>query len=138
MQRLTAALIYFLITYAAGFAFGVVREFFVTPYAGLSLALVIEQPFMIAVCFLAARFVMERAALAVPMDGFVVGVLAFGCLLIAEDVMSRVLRGISVFTLWANFTWVAAFANYGGLAVFAALPYCVTWWKRRTQAVGLS
>jgi Integrase core domain len=66
-----------------------------------------------------------------------VGGIALGVLLIVEDVMSRVLPGISVFTLWAHFTWVAAFANYGGLAEFAAMPYCLTWWKRRTQAVAV-
>jgi hypothetical protein len=138
MQRLTAALIYFLMAYAAGFAFGVIREFLVTPYAGLSLALVIEQPFMIAVSFLAARFVMARSALQTPTDGLVVGGVAFILLLIVEDLMSRALRGISVFTLWAHFTWLPALANFGGLAVFVAMPYCVTWWKRQNQAVGLS
>jgi hypothetical protein len=135
MQRLIAALIYFLIAYAAGFTFGVIREFLVTPYAGLSLALVLEQPFMIAVSFLAARFVMDRGALQKPTDGLVVGGVAFILLLIVEDRMSRALRGISVFTLWAHFTWLPALANFGGLAVFAAMPFCVMWWKRRTLAV---
>lgn len=69
MQRLIGALIYFLIAYAAGFAFGVIREFLVTPYACLSLALALEQPFMITVSFLAARFVMARGALQKPTDG---------------------------------------------------------------------
>jgi hypothetical protein len=138
MQRMTAALLYFLIAYAAGFAFGIVREFFVTPYLDLSLALVIEQPFMIAVSFLAARFVMERGALRAPVDGLIVGLAALVLLLIAENVMSHVLRGISVFTLWADFTLVAALANYGGLGVFAMMPLCLVWWKKRTHAGGLS
>jgi hypothetical protein len=126
MQRLTAALLYFLIAYGAGFVFGVIREFFVTPYVGLSLALCIELPFMAAVSFLAARLVMDRSTRRTSADGLIVGFVALAFLLIAEDVMSRVLRSISVFTLWENFNLVAALANYVGLTLFAVMPWLVS------------
>jgi hypothetical protein len=136
MHRLTAALLYFLIAYGAGFAFGVIREFFVTPYVGLLLALCIELPFTAAVSFLTARFVMDRSTRETPADGLIVGFVALAFLLITEDVMSRILRGISVFTLWENFNWVAALVNYVGLTLFMAMPWLVSR-QRATARQGL-
>ena len=58
LARIKASFIYFLLVYLANFAFGTLREFFVTPYIGLTQALLIEVPingsnfiFCSAVCF---------------------------------------------------------------------------------------
>lgn len=131
MARMKAPFVYFLIVYLAGFALGTAREFFVTPYVGLTGALWIEVPIMAVISYFAARFVIERAA-EVKADGdrLFVGCAAFIMLLIAEEAMTRILRGISIFTLWADFEPLAAIANILGLALFMLMPLLVA--RKRT------
>jgi hypothetical protein len=110
-----------------------VREFLVTPAVGLTNALLIEMPIMAAVSFLAARFVLDRMPEAkAPGDRLFVGCAAFMLLIIAEEAMTRILRGISIFTLWADFEPLAAIANIVGLGLFMVMPLLVG----RRQAQG--
>lgn len=126
MARMKAPFFYFMMVYAAGFALGTVREFFVTPYLGLTAALWIELPVMAVISSFAARFVIERASeVKADADRLFVGCAAFILLLIAEDAMSRILRGISIFTLWADFEPLAAIANILGLVLFMLMPLFV-------------
>jgi hypothetical protein len=123
MTRLKAPFLYFLLVYLIGFAIGTVREFMVTPAVGLTNALLIEMPIMVVVSFFAARFVMDRTPEAkTPGDCLFVGCLAFILLLIAEEAMARILRGISIFTLWADYELFAAIANIVGLGLFMLMP----------------
>ncbi len=133
MARIKAPFFYFLMVYLAGCALGTVREFFVTPYLGLTAALWIEVPIMTVTSFFAARFVVERAP-EVKADGdrLFVGCAAFIMLLIAEEAMTRILRGISIFTLWADFEPLAAIANILGLVLFMLMPLFVA----RKRAAG--
>lgn len=131
MARMKAPFFYFLIVYAAAFAFGTMREFFITPYVGLTAALWIEVPMMAVISFFAARFVIERAPeVKVDGDRLFIGCAAFILLLIAEEAMARILRGISVFTLWADFEPLAAIANILGLTLFLLMPLFVL--RKRT------
>lgn len=126
MARIKAPFFYFLMVYLAGFALGTVREFFVIPYIGVTAALWVEVPIMAVISFFAVRFIIERAP-EVKADGdrLFVGCSAFIMLLIAEEAMTRILRGISVFTLWADFKPLAAIANILGLALFMLMPLSV-------------
>jgi hypothetical protein len=125
-MRLKAPFLYFLLVYLAGFAFGMVREFLVTPAIGLTGALLIEMPFMAVISFFAARFVLDRTPEAKTQgDQLFVGCTAFILLLMAEEAMTRILRGISIFTLWADFELLAAFANILGLGLFMLMPLFV-------------
>lgn len=126
MARMKAPFVYFLMVYLAGFALGTVREFFVTPRAGLTAALWIEVPIMAVISFAAARFVVERVS-EVKADGdrLFVGCAAFIMLLIAEEAMTQILRGMSIFTLWADFEPMAAIANILGLVLFMLMPLFV-------------
>jgi hypothetical protein len=133
MQRLKAPFIYFLLVYFAGFVLGTVREFFVTPHVGLTAALLIEIPIMTLASFFAAQFVLDRSAQAKTSgDRLFIGCTAFILLLIAEEAMTRILRGISIFTLWADFPPLAAIANITGLALFMLMPL----WVRRSRIAG--
>lgn len=126
MTRLKAPFLYFLLVYLAGFALGIGREFLVTPAVGLTNALLIEMPIMAVVCYFAARFVLDRTPEAKTSgDHLFVGCAAFILLLIAEEAMARILRGISVFTLWADFELLAAIANIAGLGLFMVMPLIV-------------
>jgi hypothetical protein len=126
MTRLRAPFFYFVLVYLAGFALSTAREFLVTPAVGLTNALLIEMPIMAVVSFFAARFVLDRTPEAkTPGDRLFVGCTAFILLLIAEEAMTRILRGISIFTLWADFELLAAIANIIGLGLFMLMPLFV-------------
>jgi hypothetical protein len=130
MNRLKAPFFYFFLAYLAGFALGAVRELLVTPAVGLTNALLIETPIMAVVSFFAARFVVDRTPEAKTSgDRLFIGCTAFILLLLAEEVMSQILRGISVFTLWADFDLFATIANIVGLALFMLMPL----WVRRSR-----
>lgn len=86
---LTAAAGYFAIVFAAGFALGAVRATLIAPRAGDTLGVLIEVPLMLAVSWLACRYVMDR--LAVRSDALVrlsIGSLALLLLLTAETAIS--------------------------------------------------
>jgi hypothetical protein len=138
MHRLAAALNYFFLVYLCGFAAGVVREFFITPRFGLTLALWFELPVMIAASFFAAQFVLHRFSVRNTLwDRLNFGLLALILLLIAEEIMGWVLRGISVFTIWAHFSVLAAIANFAGLLLFALMPMMIGVWAVRRQDTAL-
>jgi hypothetical protein len=132
MQRVAAAFLYFLLVYACGFAVGVVREFVITPRTGLTLALWIELPIMVGASFVAARYVIRRFGVKrlLP-DQLLLGGLGLAMLIIAEELMSWALRGVSVFTLWAHFSVLAAIANFAGLLLFALMPLLAGMWTAR-------
>jgi hypothetical protein len=126
MTRLKAPFLYFVLVYLAGFALGIGRDFLVTPAVGLTNALLIEMPILAVVCYFAARFVLARTPEAkTPGDRLFVGCTAFILLLIAEEAMAHILRGISIFTLWADFELLAAIANIIGLGLFMLMPLFV-------------
>jgi hypothetical protein len=126
MQRLTAPFVYFVMVYACGIATGVVREFFITPRTGLTLALWIELPVMVGASFLAARFVVRRFGIMNYLqDRLNLGLLGLALLVVAEEIMSLALRGISVFTIWAHFSVLAGIANFSGLLLFALMPILI-------------
>ena len=103
----------------------------VTPAVGLTNALLIETPIMAVVSYFAARLVLDRTPEArTPGDRLFIGCAAFILLLIAEEAMSRILRGISIFTLWADFELLAAIANIVGLVLFMLMPLFVA--RKRT------
>jgi hypothetical protein len=134
MQRLIPVFVYFLIVYLCGFASGVVREFFITPRTGLTLALWIELPVMVSASFLAARFVIRRFAVeSYPPVRLSLGLLALALLVVAEEIMSWAIRGVSVFTLWAHFSVLAALANFAGLLLFAIMPVLIDFPSVRGQ-----
>lgn len=126
MAQIKASLIYFLLVYLASFALGTLREFFVTPYVGLTQALLIELPIMATITFFAALFVIDRApGVKNARDRFVVGCIALILLMAAEEAMMRILDGISILTLWAHVTPLAMLAKLTGLILFVAMPLFV-------------
>ncbi|MEP7350406.1 MAG: hypothetical protein ABI668_10720 [Sphingorhabdus sp.] len=126
MTRLKAPFLYFFLVYLGGFVLGIVREFLVTPVMGLTNALLIEMPIIAVVSYFAARLVLDRTPEAkTPGDRLFIGCTAFILLLIAEEAMAHILRGISIFTLWADFELLAAIANIVGLTLFMLMPLFV-------------
>ncbi len=122
MSMACAGLQYFAVVFAAGFAFGLAREFLITPHVGLFAATAIEAPFILAVCALAAIWLQRRYRHFLQRDWLVAGAVALALLLTAEIAGSRGLRG------WSFVEWLQHLTTpHGALSLvlfvsFALLP----------------
>jgi hypothetical protein len=113
---------YFAVVFAAGFAFGVARELLITPQVGPFAATLIEAPFMLAVCYLAARWLVARTPAFSWRDWLAAGVTALGLLLIAEIAGSVLLRGWSLIHWLKHFTAPQGALSLALFLAFALLP----------------
>lgn len=126
MPILKAAMLYFAVTYTAGFAFGSLREMFVMPRFGQLTATLIEAPLMLAATYFAAQWILGRFEMP-PSSGdrLLIGGIAFLILMIAEVVFSGFMRG------WSVEAWVAHFKTPDGaislamFVLFGLMPWIV-------------
>lgn len=124
---LTAALTYLGVVFGIAFLLGVVRVVWIVPVLGLRNAELAEQPVMLVVIFLAARWIVHRLC-----DQFTrleilsVGLIAFALLIIAEVM-------ITLFIQPKRPTDTVSGAVYFAmLGVFALMPWLLT----RTGRIG--
>ena len=114
---------YFAATFLGGFGFGYVRETFVAPFITSDLAVVVEAPLMAYVVWRIARLVVGWVgARAVPWVRLVIGVVGLGLLVASEDLLSRLLRGESIFEHWGWMGYLAATATFAGLGWMLFAP----------------
>ena len=126
LTRLRVPIGYFLMVYIGWFTLDTIREVMITSAAGSTAALFVEMAFVVIISFFSAQFVLDRSPEArTPSDRLFVGCTAFILLLIAEETMQRILRGVSVFTLWVDFSPLAALANIGSLGLFILMPWII-------------
>lgn len=126
---LLAGSAYFAVVFAAAFAFGAVRTFWVEPRVGETWAVAAEAPLLVAVMYLAARFVMSR--LRPPTGaGALLGVGLFGLLLqqLAEFALV-IAAGETVQSHLAYLTTAAGMIYLSALCVFVLLPLVM--WRGR-------
>jgi hypothetical protein len=126
MERLYAAFLYALIAFLAGFVFGTLRELLVLPHTGLTVALLIELPFLTAIsAAVALRIITHMRARETRVGLTLIGGIALGLLLVAEAGTAELVRGTSLFAQWAQFPPLALLINLTGLALFAVLPLLI-------------
>jgi hypothetical protein len=130
MNSLRAGMAYFLWVFAAGFALGVVREFWLSPWVGARSAELAEVPLMLLVVVLAARWSVRRFDLP-PTAGLGAGALAVGWLLLAEVVLVLGLRGMSLGDYLANRDPVAGTVYAVSLLLMAVMPWLLARAGRR-------
>lgn len=126
MRILKAGLIYFLVTFGAGFVLGPIRIFWVVPRFGTRMAELMEAPIMLVVTIVTARWIVRRFAL--PVTAFIrlgMGCIALGLVLIAEFTLVLWLRGLSISEYLANRDPVSGTVYYAMLVVFAIMPLLV-------------
>src|SRR4029078_11646360 len=96
MKLPTVSAVYFAIVFVAGFVFGSVRVWWLVPRLRVRVAELTELPLMLALVFFAARWVNRRllTSRAHPAR-LIVGVVAFGLLLLAELILGVTLGGLT-------------------------------------------
>jgi hypothetical protein len=121
-----AGLLYFALTFGAGFLLGPIRILWLEPRLGARTAELLEIPVMVGVTFLAARWVTGRLAVppaAGPRLGM--GVLAATLLIAAEFGLVLRLRGLTLEDYFASRDPVSGGAYYASLLLLALLPLLV-------------
>jgi hypothetical protein len=126
MQILKAGVLYFVLTFAAGFAFGTIRVLWVVPRVGVRTAELLESPLMLAVTILAATWVVRRLRVPPALSKrLTVGLVALALLLMAEFSFVLALRGLTIREYLASRDPVSGTVYIVMLAVFAVMPVLV-------------
>lgn len=119
---LRAGVCYFLIVFGFGFAFGVVRVLLLLPRLGERTAELIEMPLMLAVIFLASRWLVGRWPWLSTGRFLAAGLLALILLLGAELILAWRLSGLDPLAYAASRDPVSGTAYAVSLLIFALAP----------------
>lgn len=118
-----AALRYFALVFAAGFALGALRVPLLVPRLGERWAELLEMPLMAGAIYFAARHVVRRERLE-PGAALAAGVVALALMLLAEVLLVTLLRGLDLRSYIASrdpVSGVVYLAMLGGYALLPAL-----------------
>jgi len=125
-RTLRAALLYFALTFGAGFLLGPLRILFLVPRLGARAAELVEIPVMIGITWLAARWVTRRFSVP-PQRGprLSLGVTAGALLLLAEFTLVLRLRGLTLEEYFATRDPISGTAYYAAVLVLVLMPLLV-------------
>lgn len=125
-RTLRAALLYFALTFGAGFLLGPLRILFLVPRLGARTAELVEIPVMIGITWLAARWVTRRFSVP-PQRGprLSLGVMAGALLLLAEFTLVLRLRGLTLEEYFATRDPISGTAYYAAVLVLVLMPLLV-------------
>ena len=124
-----AAVLYFLIVFAAGFVLGAARIAWLEPRWGVRTAELIELPFMLLVVAAAARWIVSRVKIHETIAWLTAGCVALGMLLLTEVALVMWLRGTSINDYIRSRDPISGLAYLLALVFFAIAPALFAWWK---------
>lgn len=122
-RSILAGGVYFVVIFAAGFMLGAVRELFLMPLLGKSLAVVFELPIILGLAWLVCRWLIER--LDVPettVCRLLMGGTAFVLLMIAEFGVSALVFGRNPLQHILAYSEPVELLGLAGQLLFAAFP----------------
>jgi hypothetical protein len=126
VQILKAGALYFALVFGAGFVFGIVRTLWVVPRISTRMAELSEEPIMLVIIILAARWLVRRLSVSPKASSrLTMGGIALGLMLIGEFTFVAWLRGLSVRDYLAGRDPVAGTVYYAMLVLFAIMPLLV-------------
>lgn len=116
-------IVYFALVFAIGFGFGVVRQTLVIPRIGELAAVLLEVPLLLALAWPLCRRVVRRFAVAPLLaDRLVMGLVAFGLLMLAELLLAVTLAGQTPAQHWARYAELPVQIGLAGQILFALIP----------------
>jgi hypothetical protein len=122
-QAMAAGLAYFGVVFALGFVLGVLRTLFVLPLAGETAAVAIELPIILGLAWIACRRLVRRFRLPPMLAArLVMGVVAFGLLMIGELSLSVLLGGRGLAEHLALYQQIPHLLGLAGQVTFALFP----------------
>ena len=127
-QSIIAGLAYFGCVFAVGFALGVVRTVLVAPLLGETFAVVLELPIILAVAWIACRWLTRR--LEVParlLPRSVMSTTAFILLMTGEAFISLLLAGRSLAEHLQLYREASHMLGLAGQIAFALFPALQAW-----------
>lgn len=131
-NALRYGIVYFALVFGAGFVLGTIRVLAVAPRIGARYAELIEMPVMLAVIYLAARFVVSKMHPAKSTLPFLVtGLVALALLLAIEFTLVLGLQGISLEQYLDSRDAIAFGAYLASLIVYALMPLILGVRQRR-------
>ena len=122
-----AGVAYFALVFGAGFSLGTIRVLLLVPVLGARTAELIEMPIMLAIVFVAARWLTRR--LAVPPDAgsrLLMGTVALALSLAFDFTVTLKLRGVTLQQYLDTLDPVAGGAFYLALVVMALMPWLLS------------
>ena len=123
VQSIKAGFLYFFGVVCAGFLLGGVRIMLLLPALGETLAVIIEVPVMLVICWILCRRAIKLFLVAPRWPNrLVMGITALACLLIAELLLAIVFFGQTTTQFLASFLLAAGLIGLAGQLVFASFP----------------
>jgi hypothetical protein len=129
-ETLKAGVLYFALVFAAGFALGTIRTVWIAQRLGVRTAELVEQPIMVGISILAARWVVRRLGIP-PLwpRRLVMGCIALGLMLLVEFTVVLWIRGLTVHGYIEARDPVSGAAYFIALGAFAVVPIFVERWR---------
>jgi len=120
---LRASFFYFLGVFTMGFLFGALRQFFLVPYTGSVIAVLIELPLILVFAWHLCRWLTRRLGILPDHYGrLVMGLVAFAFLIIGELLVSALLQAGSLADFFVTFDLPENRIGLGGQIAFALFP----------------
>lgn len=119
---LIAALAYWALVFAAGFALGTLRVTLLAPRIGDLAAVACEMPLMLGLSWISARAVLRRWPLTARGARLVMGTLAFALLMAAEAVLAFLAFGQPLASWFETLGTMPGALGLAGQVAFALIP----------------
>jgi len=121
-KAVRAGFAYFAVVFAFGFAFGAFRTIVVAPTVGELTAVALEVPFMLALSWIASRWLIGRLGVDAGVSArLTMGGVAFALLMVAELGLS-VLLGRTLTEHFGAYRHAPGILGLAGQVAFAAFP----------------
>lgn len=131
MKVFKAGVVYFALVFGAGFLLGAIRVPFVVPRLGQRTAELIEEPIMLVVIVLAARWTVNRRGVSVALARLGMGLIGLALLAGAELGVVLGLQRLSLAQYIAGRDPVAGTIYVAMLGIFAIMPLLLMWLRIR-------
>ncbi len=124
IAAIIAGLLYYAVVFSLAFVLGVARTLVIPPWLGATAAVLIEVPIIVAVSFVAARYLLRRRPLSQSQRA-VMGGLGFALTMASEALLAGLIREQSIGQWAAELFTPLGMAGLAGQLAFGAMPLLI-------------